>query len=112
MNNKILFYIPRVLAILFIAFLSIFALDVFSEYKGFNVIVPLFMHLLPEIILLIALIIFWKKDFVNAAIFLFIAIFYIFVLGPGERISLYLTISGPALLVSILFLVNWIYNKR
>ena len=34
-SNKILFWLPRILAIIYIAFLSLFALDVFWEGYGF-----------------------------------------------------------------------------
>jgi len=61
-TKKILKWLPRVLMIIFIAFISIFALDVFGEYSGFEFIVALLMHLIPSFILIIILVIAWKKE--------------------------------------------------
>jgi hypothetical protein len=54
---------PRILAILFAAFLSVFALDVFGEgYWFWGTIRALFMHLIPTMIVLAALIIAWRWE--------------------------------------------------
>jgi hypothetical protein len=63
--NRILLWTPRLLGILFIAFISLFALDVFSEYKGWEVILALLMHLRWSIILLIALILAWRWEWIG-----------------------------------------------
>jgi len=47
-TKKALYWAPRIIAILFIVFISLFALDVFIEGYGFwETIVALFMHLVP-----------------------------------------------------------------
>lgn len=47
-SKRTLFWTPRVLSIAFIAFLSIFALDVFSEHLGFwQTVAAFMMHQIP-----------------------------------------------------------------
>ena len=115
MNNmakKILFWLPRVLGIGFVLFLSVFALDVFGEYKGWDIVSALFMHLLPSIALLLVIIVSWRRDLIGAFVFLGAAAFYIYDIGFGEHWSLYAAIPAPAAIVGILFLTNWIISKR
>jgi len=112
MSNKIIYFTPRILSVLFILFLSLFALDVSSEYKGWSVVLPLLMHLLPQIILLICLIISWKYDLFGAIVFLFFAVFYIYQVGLERHWSWYVLISMPSLIISLLFLMSWKMKKK
>jgi len=59
--KRVLFWAPRILCILFAIFLSVFALDVFSEGYGFwQTIGALLRHLVPTFIVVIALLIGWR----------------------------------------------------
>ena len=63
--KQTMFWMPRVAGILFVLFLSLFALDIFEMQLGFwGTIVGLFMHLIPSILLAIALFIAWKREWV------------------------------------------------
>lgn len=110
--QKLLYWAPRILSVGFILFISIFALDVFSEYSGFEVILPIFMHLLPSLILLIAVTIAWKYELVGAIIFLGFAVFYVFDIGFTRPVSWYLVIALPAAVVGTLYLISWIQKKK
>lgn len=107
MNKKFLYWAPRVLAIAFILFLSLFSLDVFDEYSGFQAILPLLAHLLPVLVLLAALILSWKRDLAGAIVFFSFAILYVLMAGFNRPWSWYAFISGPAAVTGILFLLNW-----
>lgn len=61
-SEKFFYWAPRILTIGFVLFISMFALDVFSEYSGHKVLVPLFIHLIPSFVLLGALGIAWKHE--------------------------------------------------
>ena len=61
--NRTLYWLPRTLAIFFTSYLAVFAFDVFGAYKGWSVVLALFMHLIPAFILLIITIIAWKTRF-------------------------------------------------
>ena len=112
-NKKgIVHWIPRILSIGFILFISLFSLDVFSEYSGAAVIVPLIMHLLPSILLLAVVLISWKHDLIGAVAFLGFAILYILDVGFGRPWSWYVGLVIPSAFVGILFLVSWIIKKR
>jgi len=107
-TKRVLFWIPRVLCILFAMFLSMFALDVFSEGYGFGeTILALLIHLVPTYLVVIALVIAWRWEGVGAISFIALALFYL-VMSRGES----WIISGPLFLVGVLFLFNWIYRAQ
>ena len=103
---KILYWLPRVLSILFILFISMFALDVFSEYNFPLVLVALFMHLIPTFILIGITILAWKKPKIGGWLYIALGLVYIFLAwGKFDFLTL-LIISGPLFLTGILFLLN------
>ena len=67
MIKKIIYWSPRVLAIAYIAFISVFALDVFEMSQWY---LALFMHLIPSLILAVLTIIAWKREFIGGIMFL------------------------------------------
>jgi len=111
-KRKVIYWSPRILSLAFVLFLSLFALDVFGEYTGWDLIIALFMHLLPSFVLLIVIAISWRYDLVGAIAFLSSAAFYVYVAGLDHPWSWYAFISGPAAIVGILFLVSWFQNKK
>ncbi len=111
MMKNILYWSPRILSIAFVLFLSLFALDVFGAYTGWELVTALLIHLLPSFVLLGVAIISWKYDMVGAVAFLGFAVFYVLMVGFDRPWSWYAGISGPAALVGLLFLLNW-FRKR
>lgn len=62
-SNRALFWAPRALCTLFIAFVSLFALDVFGEGQGFwRTLVDLMMHFIPSFVMLAALVVAWRRE--------------------------------------------------
>lgn len=109
-TKRVVFWAPRVLGILFALFLSMFALDVFSEGYGFwETILALLIHLVPTYIVVIALVIAWRWEWVGAILFIALASFYLI---GSRRLDWSLVISGPLFLIGVLFLFNWIYRAR
>ncbi len=112
-TKRLLFWTPRVLCILFAMFLSLFALDVFSEGYGFwETILALLIHLVPVYIVVIALVIAWRWEWVGAILFIASALFYLVWSWGRFHWSAYLGISGPLVLLGLLFLFNWIYRAQ
>jgi hypothetical protein len=110
--KKILFWTPRIAGILFILFISLFALDIFDEQLGFwGTIVGLFMHLIPSILLTIAIVIAWKREWFGALLFVGWAIWYV-AFVRGFPWSVYALIAGIPLLIGLLFLTGWIWRKQ
>ena len=110
--KKILFWTPRIAGILFILFISLFALDIFDEKLGFwGTIVGLFMHLIPSILLAIAIFIVWKREWFGALLFVGWAIWYVSFMR-GFPWSVYAVIAGLPLLIGLLFLAGWVWRKQ
>ena len=110
--KQILFWTPRVAGILFILFLSLFALDIFDMQLGFwETIVGLLMHLIPSILLTIVIIIAWRWEWVGAALFIGWAVWYL-TRAQGEDWIAYALISGLPALIGLLFLAGWVWRKQ
>jgi cell division protein FtsW (lipid II flippase) len=110
-SKKIVYWSPRILSIAFILFLALFALDVFKEYSGWNIIPALFIHLLPSLVLIVFIIIAWKYDLIGTAVFLTMAIFYVLMVGIHHHWSWYASISGPSAVIGTLYFISW-FQKR
>ena len=112
-TKRVLFWTPRVLGILFAVFTSLFALDVFSEGNGFwKTILALLIHLVPTYLVVIALVIAWRWEWVGTILFSAFAVFYVVWFWGRFPLVAYLSISGPLALVGVLFLFNWIYRAQ
>jgi hypothetical protein len=109
--KRLLFWAPRILCILFAAFVSLFALDVFGEGYGFwATILALLMHLIPTGILAVVLVISWRWEWVGGVLFTVLGALYLVMAWGKFHWSVYLTMSGPLFLVGVLFLINWLYR--
>jgi hypothetical protein len=110
--KKTLFWMPRIAGILFILFISLFALDIFDLQLGFwGTVVGLFMHLIPSILLTIAVVIAWKREWFGALLFIGWAIWYVSFVRGFDWI-VYGLIAGLPALIGLLFLVGWIWRKQ
>jgi len=111
--KRLLFWGPRGLTILFILFLGLFALDVFGEgYTFWETLVALFMHLIPNMIVALILILAWKWEWIGAVLFAGLGLFYILWSWGRFHISAYFAISGPLFVVAVLFWLGWVYRKE
>lgn len=111
-RHNFLFYFPRILACIFVFLLALFALDVFAQYSGWSVILPLLIHLLPAIILLVATIIAWKHELIGTLIFLVFALLYLSNVGFNQHWSWYVVILLPATLISLFFFLSWLEKRK
>lgn len=111
--NKLIYWTPRILGILFVIFLMIFSLDVFEPgLTGWQIAIGLFMHNIPALILLLILIISWRYEIVGGVTFILAGLVYILLLAMNPNFEWYmlswsLIIAGPAFLIGILFIINW-----
>ena len=110
--KRFLFWTPRLLCLLFAAFISIFALDVFEGHHGFmETAVALAMHLIPTAALLLVLALSWRWEWVGAAIFPALGLFYLVAFAGRFHWSAYAFIAGPLFLLGTLFLINSIFHN-
>jgi len=105
-GNKILKWLPRILGILFICFISLFSFDVFGEYGFPIVLVALFMHLIPSLVLAGILAVAWKWEKIGGILFLILGIVFTLFFHTYEDLIVFLIVSLPVFLIGILFLIN------
>ncbi|MBP7149369.1 MAG: hypothetical protein KBD01_17700 [Acidobacteria bacterium] len=108
MRSRILFWAPRALAVLFALFLGMFALDVFSEGAGaFDMVVALGVHLVPALLVLIVLALAWRREAIGVAGFVALGAAYVVVAWGRFPLATYVVITGPLLLLALLFALSW-----
>lgn len=106
-------WIPRLLTVAFVGFLALFAMDVFSEYDNLrDTLVALFMHLIPNFILLIALLIAWRYKIVGGVIFLILGVISVFAFGTYAHIITFLIVSLPAYIIGLLFILDGFFDRN
>jgi hypothetical protein len=112
-TKRILVWTPRVLCLLFAAFLSIFALDVFDQHLGFwKTCAALLIHMIPTWLVLGLLFISWRREWIGAVLFNLLAAAYIVMAWGRFSLGTYAIISGPLFVVGILFLLNWLNRTQ
>lgn len=113
--NFILFWIPRILSILFIFLLILMSLDVFEgNFVFYKTLLGFLIHNIPAIILSLLLILSWKDGFLASIGFFTGGIIYILIILSNifktgfnwHYLSWILSISFPAFLIGFLFLIG------
>lgn len=122
-SSTIIHWIPRVLCMLAILFVSIFALDAFDPALSWQQqILGFLIHLIPSFALLIFLLIAWKHELTGGIIFIILGT----ILSPvvfshnynmnhsiGMSQIIILTITVPFIVAGILFLISYrLRNKK
>jgi len=101
-----IFWTPRILMIIYIGLISAFALDVFGEYQGLKLILALFMHLIPSIILFIFLAIAWQWEEVGAYLFIFLGVIFGLFFNAFENFAGFSFLVLPIWAIGILFFAS------
>jgi len=111
--KQVLYWTPRVLGICIAGFVSIFALDVFGEgYTFWETVTALLIHLVPTCIVVVALVLAWRWEWVGALLFTSLSVFYVVLAWGQFPWVTYLVISGPLFVTGVLFLLNWVFRKQ
>jgi hypothetical protein len=121
-SDNILHWTPRILCILAILFLSMFALDSFSPERTFWQNTSAFlMHLIPSFALLAVLVIAWKREITGGIILTIVGLafcIFIFVINfkrthsATTSLLIVLTLSIPFVLAGILFILSGFRKKK
>lgn len=121
-SAKIFYWLPRILCIAAILFISLFALDAFSP--GLTIwqqIGAFLIHLIPSFTLLVLLAIAWKWEYLGGIIFMILGIgFTPFIFLHNFRMNnsvwmslgIIMLITIPFVLVGILFLVDHYKSQK
>lgn len=99
--NGFLYWAPRILAIVFTVFLSVFALDVFSEPQW---MMGLIVHLIPSFILCLLTAVAWKHEKWGGALFILFGLAVIIFFHS-------ITLSVPPFIIGGLFLARHHHPK-
>jgi len=119
--GKGIYWTPRILSIIFILFIAMFSLDVFSMEASFGqIMLGLLIHNIPTFILIIILVFAWKYELVGGIAFIFAGLAYIvltlrtaFINGfQWYYLAWILQISGIAFIIGALWIVNWYKKKK
>lgn len=116
--SRFIYWTPRIMSIIFIIFLFLMSLDVISPDLSLGqIMIGMFMHNIPVLILLVVVLISWKFEILGAVVFILAGLLYmIFVITSDAAwylaLSWSLTIAAPAFLIGILFLINWYKKKK
>ncbi len=116
-------WLPRIICILAILFVSMFALDSFSPGLTIGQQLGAFMmHLIPSFVLLAFLVVAWKWELIGGIIFTLIGVGlspFIFLLNHnrnhfsvGASIGVVLAINLPFVIVGILFITSHFLKKK
>lgn len=113
--HQLLYWAPRALCIVFALFISLFALDVFGEGRGvWETTIALLMHLIPTFLLVIILVISWRREWIAGVLFPLLAVVYVVwtLDKPFAGWGVWSITAGPLVLTGALFLLNWYYRRK
>ncbi len=107
MISKVLYWIPRVLTILSILFMTMFSFDVFGgdESSGAKML-GFLIHNIPVLILIAILIIAWKWEVAGGALFIVASITGTFFFHSFRGNPASLIVISPFLITGILFIIH------
>jgi len=105
-------WLPRLLAILYALFLSLFAFDSWEGVGFWQGVVGFIVHLLPVYLVLFALVVAWRWSRAGGVAFLALAIGFSLFFGWNEP-ALLAIMAGPLVVIGLLFLVGgWRASPR
>ena len=99
-------WVARMLAILYILFISMFVFDSFSpDIPLWQVLISFLIHLIPSFILIFATVTAWKNEFLGGVLFLVIGVVFTLLFNTYEDIFSFVLLSGPNYFIGTLFLL-------
>ncbi len=102
----------RILTILLILFIGLLSIDVFFEGYSFpEILVAFFMHNIPTLLLIAALIIAWKRPKIGGIIFLILALASLIFFKTYQDLIVVLLITLPPTIIGLLFIYESIRAK-
>ena len=111
MATELLRWGPRLLAIVYAAFVSLFALDAWGTGAGFwEELAAFIVHLMPTYFILAALVIAWRRPRVGGVLFIILATVFGAVFGRGDPTTLLLMVLAPTA-IGLLFMCDGCLDK-
>jgi hypothetical protein len=111
--DQLLHWAPRVLAVLFAAFISLFALDVFSDAQTpGELLAALGIHLIPTALIVLALLVAWRWPAIGGVAFVGLGAAYVVMTHGRFPFPTLLLVAGPPTLIGLLFVVDQMRQGR
>jgi hypothetical protein len=113
-SRRALFWAPRALSIAFIAFLGLFALDVFEVGYGFwKTLLALTMHLIPNFVLIAVVVLAWRWEWIGATLFAAAGVLHAILTWQrpyplATKLAQVLPMEGIVFVIAALWLATWI----
>lgn len=97
-------WLPRLLAILYALFLSLFAFDSWEGVSFWQGLAGFLVHLLPVYFVLFTLVVAWSWPRAGGVLFLALAVGFSLAFGWREAVLLAM-MAGPLVVIGVLFLM-------
>lgn len=111
--KRTLLWTPRVLAILFAAFVSLFAFDVFVEgISVWQALLGFLIHLLPVYVLAIGIALGWRWEWVGTVTFAGFALWYLGMSWNRFDLIGTLIMAGVPLVIGLFYLYDWLNRAQ
>jgi len=121
-SKTLLLWSPRVLAMLFAAFLLVFSFDsIIPGAALFDNLLRFFMQNIPVLIIIAIIFISWSYEITGGAAFVLVGVAHIgrtlFYATNGaepwySKLGWSLIIAGPAVIIGVLYLFNWRIRQK
>jgi len=112
-RNKLFYWLPRVLAVIFTTLVALFALDAFGQGYGFlGTLWALFLHLMPAVILFVVTKIAWRLEIYGGFLFILLGLIFTILTWGKMDVLTFLFLPGLALLIGFLFWLSRALNKE
>ena len=108
---KLLPLLPRILSILAIAFVSLFALDSFDHGTLGEQILAFLIHMIPSFTLMIIQAIAWKWELIGGIIYVLLGIGISPLIYTDSYVTIVL-ITSPFILAGLLFILSHFLKKK
>jgi hypothetical protein len=113
MKHNWLFWIPRILVILFALFTMIFSFDVFGEKAPwYTIALGFIIHNIPFIVLMLLLWISWKHPSIGSIVFFLVMIPFALIVRTFGHFMTLVYFLGPPFLIGVLFLFDYFQQMK
>ena len=103
---RLMLWMPRMFGMALGLFLALFALDAFETGEPlWRNVAGFLVHLVPSFLVLVLVGLSWRREWIGGFAFLALSIAYAVMVG--FRLDWVFAISGPLVLVGLMFLWSW-----
>jgi len=100
-------WVPRVLGLLFAAFISLFALDAFGTGERlWQQVVGFLIHVIPTVLVVGAVVVGWRRPLMGGVLCLGLGLLYVAIAWGRASWAAYAAIVGPIWITGALFFVD------